>query len=274
MSLRIAHNVEAAGVARNLRVSSDKLAVSMRRLSSGFRINSAADDAAGLGISEKMRGQIRGLDQANRNVQDGISLLNTMEGALNEVSSILQRARELAVQYSNNTISWADKGNIQKEFNQLSNEVARIAKATTFNGINLLQGGTSPLTLQVGANQGEIMTISLPNLFGATGTLVRPNTFFSVPWLPADIQGFDLHITDVAAARGRIGAMTNRLEYTLEQNQRMQEQYMSAESRIRDVDMASEMTQLTKQRLLQQTGMVMLRQANQSPARVLDLLRD
>jgi flagellin len=274
LSLRIAHNVEAAVVHRQLGVSADRLAKSMQRLSSGLRINTAADDAAGLGISERMRSQIRGLEQAGRNIQDGISLLQTIEGALQEVHSILHRARDLAVQWNNDTISWNDKMAIWAEWATLSDEVARIERDTTFNGMPLLQSNTTQLTLQVGANNGEVMTMTLLDLFGpGVGNLVRPNTFFALPWLQSDIPGFDLHIDDVAAARGTVGAMINRLEHTYSDVQNRIENLSSAESRIRDVDFAKEMTEFTHQQVLQQSGTMMLIFANQTPARLLDLLK-
>jgi len=272
MSLRIAHNVEAQGVLRNLNVSSDRMAVAMKRLSSGLRINSAADDAAGLGISEQMRAQIRGLEMANRNVQDGMSMVATMEAALDEVHSILQRGRELAVQFNNDTYSFSDKGAIIQELTALSDEIYRIEQTTTFNGLRLLDSSTV-VTLQVGANQGETMTVSMVDLFGAGLNLVRPVTFFALPWLSADIAGFDLHIQDVSNARTRLGAISNRLEHTLNANLNAQENLMSAESRIRDVDMASEMTQFTKQQVLQLSTQTALVFAQQSPGRILDLLK-
>lgn len=244
----------------------------MQRLSSGLRINSAADDAAGLGISERLRGQIRGLEQANRNIQDGISMLQTMEGTLETVHSILQRARELAVQYNNGTLSWDAKDAIQLEMVALSDEIARLEGATTFNGIELLTDATATITLQVGANDGEVIRVSLADLFGPALNLVRPVSFFALPWLQADIVGLDAHIADVATARGRIGAQVNRLEHALNANQTTLENYMAAESRIRDADMATEMAALTKQQIIQKSGMAMLAAAQGKRSRILDLL--
>lgn len=273
MSLRIAHNVEAAGIARNLGVSADRLAVSLRRLSSGLRIDTAADDAAGLTISEKMRSQIRGLEMADRNVQDGISLLATVEGALNEVHSILQRARELALQWNQGTLSFADKGAIRTEMFALSDEIARIEQGTAWNGRQILTDVNAVLTLQVGANNADTMTISLVDLFGANfGSLVRPNTFFALPWLEADVAGLDSHINDVASARARMGAATNRLEHVLADNGLRREYLMDAESRIRDVDYAREMINITRQQVIQSSGQTMMIFANRSPERLLDLL--
>lgn len=245
----------------------------MKRLSSGFRINSAADDAAGLGISERMRGQIRGLEQANRNIQDGISLLQTAEGALQTVHTILQRARELAVQYNNGTNDTQARRAISRELIQLSNEIHRIEQSTSFNGMPLLQSATTPITLQIGANAGETLSFTTADLFGIGTALVRPVTFLTPPGAPANITGFDWHIADVATARGKLGAITNRLEHALNANQVLQENYMAAESRIRDADMAQEMAVFTRQQVLVQSSTAMLAQAQNSSRRVLDLLR-
>ena len=275
MALRIGHNVEAMVTHRSLAVSTDAIAKSMQRLSSGLRINSAADDAAGLGISERMRAQIGGLQQANRNIQDGISLLQTIDGALNEVHSILQRARTLAVQWNNGTLDFAAKAAIRDEMFALSDEIGRIEQSTQFNGINLLQNASARVTLQIGANNGEILAITLADLMGPTvGNLVRPNTFFALPWVPADVPGFDMHITDVSAARARFGAMQNRLEHTLNANNAAIENLSEAESRIRDVDMAQEMTELTRQQILQRSASTMLTFANLTPGRMIGLLMD
>ena len=268
MSLRIAHNLDAVAAHRHVRVASDRLAVAMKRLSSGFRINSAADDAAGLGISEKLRGQIRGLEQANRNIQDGISLLQTAEAALDEVHSILHRARELAVQFNNGTNDFNAKMSIAREMIQLSNEISRIEGATYFNGVPLLQSATTTITLQVGANDGEVISFSMADLFGIGTALVRPVSFFTPPFVPANITWLDTHIDDVATARGRLGAVQNRLEHTLAANQAKQEAYMAAESRIRDADMALEMTTLTRQQVLLQSSMAMLAQAQNPGSRM------
>jgi flagellin len=272
MSLRINSNVGAVAAHRHVAVASDKLATAMRRLSSGLRINSAADDAAGLGISERLRGQIRSLEQANRNIQDGISLLQTAEATLQEVHSILQRARELQVQFNNGTNGFDEQLSIVTEMIQLSNEVARIEGSAQFNDIQLLSSATTPITLQVGANSGETVSFSLYDLFGMGTSLVRPVTFFTAPGGSANIDQMDDHIADVATARGRLGAIQNRLEHALAANQAKVEAYMGAESRIRDVDMASEMAEYTRQSVLQQSSTAMLAQAQSSSRRLLDLL--
>ena len=245
----------------------------MRRLSSGLRIERAGDDAAGLGISERMRGQIRGLEMANRNLQDGISMIATMEGALQTVHELLHRARELAVQYNNGTTGDLGRESIITEFTQSSNEIARIEEATNFNGLPLLQDATVSVTIQAGANDGETIGISLVDLFGPGLNLVRSVSFDLLVFQDADIEVFDQHIGDVATARGRLGAISNRLEHAMNVNSLYQENLMAAESRIRDVDMALEMTSLTKQQILQQSSMQMASMANQNHSRILDLLR-
>lgn len=272
MSLRIAHNVEAMNSHRMLGVSADRLAKSMQRLSSGLRINSAADDAAGLGISERMRSQIRGLERAGRNMHDGIAVLQTIDGALNEVHSILQRARDLATQWNGGTLGFSQKSAIRAEMIALSNEIGRIEETTSFNGRKLINS-ISTMTLHIGANDGETLVISLIDLMGASiNNQVRPTTFFALPWITADVTGFDDAITDVAYARSRFGALQNRLEHAIMQNQQYVLDLTGAESRIRDVDFAQEMVHYTKQKILQQTGSTMLLFANNSQTRVLDLL--
>jgi flagellin len=269
MSLRIQNNVEAMNAHRNLAQTSDRVAKSMERLSSGFRINRAADDAAGLAISERMRAQIGGLGQAQRNIQDGVSLVQTAEGNLDEVHSMLQRMRELAVQYKNGTLSDSDKAAVQTEVNQLASEIERIGTAADFNGIKLLNA-TSTISFQVGANDGEIIsvaTISLAQAMGANyNTLTTTGT--------TDISEIDAAISAVSTQRAAFGAVQNRLEHTLNNLAAYQENLMASESRIRDIDMAAEMVELTKQQILQQAGTSMLAQANQSPQSVLTLLRN
>ena len=235
----------------------------MERLSSGLRINKAADDAAGLGISEKMRSQIRGLAQSQRNIQDGVSMVQTAEGNLDEVHSILQRVRELAVQYKNGSLSTAGKGAIQSEVDALSSEITRIQGAAQFNGINLL-GTASAVTFQVGANDGQTIAITFAAVTVSSycdaehadpGARSTPTSTPSAPPAPASVPS------------------QNRLEHALAVTGSYQENLTSAESRIRDVDMAEEMVTLTKNQILQQAGTAMLAQANQAPQAVLQLLR-
>ena len=265
MSLRITQNVEAFNAYRNLNKTSMAVSKSMARLSSGYRINSAADDAAGLGISESMRSQVRGLAQAQRNIQDGISMVQTAEGNLDEVHSMLQRVRELAVQYKNGSLDTNAQTSIQNEVNQLASEISRIGSSAAFNGINLLNG-TSTVSFQVGANDGEQIGVSLVNLATQVGTSY---TTLSSSTALADI---DTAIKNVSSSRATFGAVQNRLEHSLGVSAAYQENLTSAESRIRDVDMAEEMVSLTKNQILSQAGTAMLSQANQSPQSVLRLL--
>jgi flagellin len=267
MSLRITHNIEAMNATRNLQMNTAKISASMEKLSSGYRINRAADDAAGLGISESMRSQIRGMAQAQRNIQDGVSMVQTAEGNLDEVHSMLQRIRELAVQYKNGSIDDTARTSIQNEVDQLASEISRIGSQAQFNGIHLLDGSAT-VSFQVGANDAEQIGITFLNLATAVGssfsTLTTGNN--------ADISEIDAAITAVSAARGEMGAVQNRLDHTLSVSAAYQENLTSAESRIRDVDMAEEMVNLTKMQILQQAGTAMLAQANQSPQSVLKLL--
>jgi flagellin len=265
MSLRINSNVDAIAAHRHLSATSDAISESMERLSSGLRINKAADDAAGLGISEKMRSQIRGLAQAQRNIQDGVSMVQTAEGNLDEVHSILQRVRELAVQYRNGSLSAAGKGAIQSEVDQLSQEITRIGNSAVFNGVSLLSG-TSSVTFQVGANDNETIAISFSNLATAVGAAYSNMA-------TASLAAIDAAVDAVSAMRSGLGAVQNRLEHALSVTGVYQENLTSAESRIRDVDMAEEMVTLTKNQILQQAGTAMLAQANQAPQSVLSLLR-
>jgi flagellin len=265
MSLRINSNVDAIAAHRHLSATSDAISQSMERLSSGLRINKAADDAAGLGISEKMRSQIRGLAQAQRNIQDGVSMVQTAEGNLDEVHSILQRIRELAVEYRNGSLSTAGKGAIQSEVDQLSAEITRIGNSAVFNGVSLLSGTTS-VTFQVGANDNETIAISFSNLATAVGAGYSNMA-------TASLSTIDAAVDAVSAMRSGLGAVQNRLEHALSVTGIYQENLTSAESRIRDVDMAEEMVTLTKNQILQQAGTAMLAQANQAPQSVLNLLK-
>jgi flagellin len=267
MSLRINNNVEAFSAHRSLARSTEALTKSMERLSTGSRINRAADDAAGLGISEKMRGQIRGLAQAQRNIQDGVSLVQTAEGNLDEVHSMLQRVRELAVQYKNGTTSTDGQTAIQAEADALMSEIDRIGTSAEFNGTKLLDADAT-VTFQVGANDSDTVSVAVISL----GEEVVAASF-------ADLGGatvladVDAAIDNVSAARATFGAVQNRLEHTLQAQAVYQENLVAAESRIRDVDMAEEMVTLTKNQILSQAGQAMLAQANQAPQSVLSLLR-
>lgn len=266
MSLRIQNNVEAFTAHRYLQNTSWKLSKSMERLSSGFRINRAADDAAGLAISEKMRGQIGGLGQAQRNVQDAVSMVQTAEGSLSQVHSMLQRVRELAVQYQNGTLSATNRAAIQSEVNQLASEIERIGQSSEFNGIKLLSTA-STVTFQVGPNDGQTISVATVSL----GSIVTASVF--VLGETNDLAQIDAAIDAVSAERAKFGAVQNRLEYTLNDLSTYQENLVSAESRIRDVNMAQEAVTLAKYQVLQQSGVAMLAQANQAGQAVLALLR-
>ena len=268
MSLRIQSNPEAMNAHRQLIGTSEKLQKSMERLSSGYRINRAADDAAGLAISEKLRGQISGISQAMRNTQDAVSLVQTAEGALNEVHSMLQRVRELAVQFKNGTLSTSDRQAIQSEANQLESEINRIGTQVEFNGVDLL-AGAGTITFQVGAMDNETITVSTISL----GSAVGAGAFALTASGATDIAEIDAAINNVSAQRAQFGAVQNRLDHTLANLATYHENLVASESRIRDADMAAEMVQFTKLQILQQAGTSMLSQANQAPQGVLSLLR-
>jgi flagellin len=271
MSLRIQNNVEAFNAHRQLTGTSEKLSKAMERLSSGYRINRAADDSAGLAISEKLRAQIGGLQQAQRNVQDAISLVQTAEGAMQEVNNMLSRVRDLAVQFNNGTLSTSDKASLTAEVAQLCNEIARISSQTKFNGISLLTGGAT-ITFQVGAEDGQTLVITGTNLFGSGATYQVDSNIFNFSGSNV-LTSLDVAIANVASARGDLGSVQNRLEHTLSSLASYEENLTSSESRIRDVDMAAEMVNLTKLQILQQAGTSMLAQANTAPQSVLSLLR-
>jgi flagellin len=284
MGLRIQNNVEAFNTHRQLTATSMQASKSMEKLSSGYRINRAADDAAGLAISEKMRGQIGGLAQAQRNAQDGISLVQTAEGALTEVHSMLQRVRDLSVQYKNGTLSQDDKDAIASEVFQIALEVKNINSDTKFNGTAVFGSGT--FTFQVGANDSETIATSAADFSGAIGaagtgglseltslaTAAAANTALATGGL-STVSMVDNAIKNVSTARANFGAVQNRLEHRLNNLATYQENLTASESRIRDVDMAAEMTKFTKLNILQQAGTSMLAQANQAPQGVLSLLR-
>ena len=268
MSLRIQNNIEAFNAHRNLVGTSNGLGKAMERLSSGYRINRAADDAAGLAISERLRAQVHGIGQAQRNAQDAVSLVQTAEGSLDEVHSMLQRVRELAVQYKNGSLSEDDRTSIQSEINQLASEVERIGTSSEFNGIKLLNEAAT-VTFQVGANDGEVITVSTISL----GEAVGAEAFELTVEGEADISEIDAAIGAISTQRAQFGAVQNRLEHTLNNLAIYQENLTASESRIRDVDMAAEMVQFPKLQILQQAGTAMLAQAQQSGQSVLTLLR-
>ncbi|WKA53934.1 flagellin [Planococcus shixiaomingii] len=275
----INHNIAALNTHRQMGSAQSAQMNSMEKLSSGLRINSAKDDAAGLSISEKMRGQIRGLEQASTNAQDGISMIQTAEGALNETHDILQRMRELAVQSSSDTNTADDRAQIQKENAALISEIDRIATTTEFNTQKLLNGGggtgtDGKFTFQIGANDKQNLEVTFADmqseaLLGATA----PDLSTSAADSSAAITTIDNAIKKVSAERSQMGANQNRLEHTINNLNTSSENLTAAESRIRDVDMAKEMMEQTKNSILAQASQAMLAQANQAPQQVLQLLR-
>ncbi|MEY8304879.1 flagellin N-terminal helical domain-containing protein [Anaerosalibacter bizertensis] len=328
--MRINNNLMAMNTHRQLGINNNMTSKSLEKLSSGFRINRAGDDAAGLAISEKMRGQIRGLNMASKNAQDGISLIQTAEGALTESHAILQRMRELAVQSANDTNVKVDRGEIQKEVDQLAAELTRIAETTQFNTQDLLTGEFNA-KFHIGANAGQNVDLAINNMsakalevgnvYVAEGDNLKEGETVVATWqdaveeteeveakaagyykdgnlvLAADkkldegakvVKGIDVSeqktadvaittindaIQNVSAERSKLGAMQNRLEHTIKNLDTSAENLQAAESRIRDVDMAKEMMEFTKQNILQQAATAMLAQANQAPQTVLQLLR-
>jgi len=272
----VQHNMTALNANRQLGVSNSSLAKSTEKLSSGYRINRAGDDAAGLSISEKMRGQIRGLNQASTNAQDGVSLIQTAEGAMNEIHSVLQRMRELTVQAANDTNVTADRDAIAKEQEALTEEITRIASQTEFNTQKLLNGGFSStgLNLQVGANKEQAISVKIGKMDASTlGVGAAKDNMSTYSKATAFLSAVDTAITKVSTQRSTLGAVQNRLEHTIANADNTAENLQAAESRIRDVDMADEMVKYSKSSILQQAGQSMLAQANQSTQGVLSLLR-
>jgi flagellin len=270
--MRINHNLNALNAWRNLGSANTSMGKSLEKLSSGLRINRAGDDAAGLAISEKMRGQIRGLDMATKNAQDGISLIQTAEGALTESHSMLQRMRELAVQSANDTNVDADRTALQSEVTQLSAEIDRISDNTEFNTQNLLNGSFSGKQFQIGANSGQTISLSISTMNAAALGLSAVD-ISTVTGAGTAIAALDGAISSVSGQRASLGAVQNRLEHTVNNLSVTSENLTAAESRIRDVDMAREMMRFTKDQILLQSSNAMLAQANQLPQNVLSLLR-
>lgn len=266
-------NISSLNAQRNLNMSQNALQVSLQRLSSGLRINSAKDDAAGLAISERMTAQVRGLNQGVRNANDAISLAQTAEGALQAISDMMQRMRELAVQASNSTNSTADRTSMQAEFANLTTECTRIANATKFNGTALINAATA-FTFQAGANAGDTITVTTAN---AVTTIATATVTGIAGATPAAAQTtlalLDTGIDAIATQRGTYGAAQNSLQYALQNLQNAAENQAAARSRIQDTDFAAETAQLTRAQILQQAGTAMLAQANAAPNGVLALLR-
>lgn len=277
--MRINHNIAALNAWKTLSQTDNGMSKSLEKLSSGSRINRAADDAAGLAISEKMRGQVNGLNQAIRNAQDGISMIQTAEGALSETHSVLQRMRELVVQAANTTLVTSDRQKISTELDNLVKELDRIGNTTEFNTKKLLDGTFSG-KLQIGANSGQVMSIAIKtmkasalSIYGSLVSVLSSKPTGSAYTVASKyIKRLDKAISTVSTERSKLGAYQNRLDHTIANLQTASENLTAAESRIRDVDMASEMMSFTKHQILMQAGTAMLAQANQKPQSVLQLL--
>lgn len=273
----VQHNLQAANTNRQLGITTSAQAKSTEKLSSGYKINRAADDAAGLSISEKMRSQIRGLNKASSNAQDGVSLVQTAEGALNETHSILQRMNELATQAANGTNTTVDRSAIKAELDQLTSEIDRIQSTTQFNTMNLLDGTfsgtTNKMKLQVGALSGQSIDFSIANMCASKIGLKAALSVSTFTKAGSYMKSVQDAIEVVSKQRSAMGAIQNRLEHTIANLDTTSENTQSAESRIRDTDMASEMVTYSKNNILGQAGQSMLAQANQSTQGVLSLLQ-
>ena len=278
----VQHNLQAANTNRMLGSNVKAVSKATEKLSSGYQVNRAADDAAGLSISEKMRNQIRGINQSVKNAEDGVSLIQTAEGNMGEVHSILQRMGELATKAANDVNAKEDRDAIQDEINELASEIDSISSKAAFNGPKLLTGDFKSKHLQVGANAKENMEITIKTmnckaLLGATGAEIAgadsPVKMGTHSAASAAMSKISIAIKTVSAARSSLGAKQNRLEYTIDNLENYSENLTSAESQIRDTDMATEMTNYTKNNILQQAAQSMLAQANQSTQGVLSLLQ-
>jgi len=285
MTISVLTNVASLNAQRNLTSTQAALASSVGRLSSGMRINSASDDAAGLGISENLKANIRGLAQAQRNANDGISMTQVAEGSMNEMQGIVSRMRELAVQSANGTLGSTERGYIQTEFTELRSEIDRISSVTDFNGQKLLNGDASTgLTFQIGSQNSanDRLTMSIGRLAASTlggSTLTGSTTRISAASLSTAAKAqsaigvFDKAIQQLSQSRAKVGAIQNRMTVTVSNLASAQENLTAANSRIRDVDVAQESANLTKAQILSQAGLAVLAQANQLPQSALSLLR-
>ena len=270
----VQHNLSAMNTNRQMGTVTSALSKSTEKLSSGYRINRAADDAAGLSISEKMRSQIRGLNKASCNAEDGISLIQVAEGALNESHSILQRMNELATQAANDTNTSSDRSAIQQELTQLTSELDRIYSTTQFNTMNLLDGDFTGKSLQVGALSGQVISVSIKSMkASALGIGYNAIKVSSNAVAGQSMSLIQKAINRVSEERSKLGAIQNRLEHTINNLDTTSENTSAAESRIRDTDMATEMVEYSKNNILAQAGQSMLSQANQQTQGVLSLLQ-
>lgn len=268
----INHNMMSINSHRSMGVNASGMGKSVEKLSTGLRINRAADDAAGLYISEKMRSQVRGLTQASRNAQDGISMVQTAEGALDEVHAMIQRIRELVVQGANDPNIDEDRAAIQAEINQLSDEIDAVSTKTEFNKKKLLNGSLKNMKLQVGANKDQTLGFTISSM-NAKAISVGSVKVGSHGEANASLAKVDIALSKVSKQRSALGAIQNRLEHTIRNLNNAAENTQAAESRIRDTDMALEMSKFTKDNILTQASQAMLAQANQLPQQVLQLLR-
>jgi flagellin len=275
MGLRVNTNIPSLNAQRNLEAITGRLNINYRRLSTGLRITTAADDAAGLAISERLRSQVRSLTQARRNANDGISLAQTTEGALNETSSILIRMRELGVQAANGSVSPSDAATLNEEFQALIGEIDRIARSTEFNGIRLLDGSSSVISFHVGfGTSAGIDTIQLSLAPALATSLAVQSLDISPSGNPTSaMAAIDLAINTISRLRGGLGAAMNRLQSTITNLGVAIENLSAAESRIRDVDVAVETAELTRNSILQQAAISILAQANAAPQSALQLLQ-
>jgi flagellin len=272
MGLRVNTNIASMTAQRNLASVTGRLQGNYARLSSGLRIATAADDAAGLGISERMRAQIRSYTVAGRNAQDGVSLSQTAEGALQEVTNNLARMRELAVQAANGTLTTTDRGTLDTEFQELIAEIDRAASQVSFNGVKLLDGSTASLDIQVGISAGEVITIALVDTTAAT-LAIDLEDLTTAANASAALAVIDSAIDTVTSGRGQFGAAQNRMESAIASIASAREAVAGAESRIRDVDVAQETADLTRNAILQQAAVSVLAQANVQPQLALNLLQ-
>jgi flagellin len=276
MGLRIYNNVEAQMAHRQLSSTNTQLSRTMERLSSGLRINRAADDAAGLAVSEEMRSQIRGMHVASRNAQDGVSMVQVADGALGGVNDMLQRIRDLSVQAANGTLTDQQRGNLDQEVQSIVAEMARVASDTEFNGVKILSGSVATaanaVTLQVGANGSQVIAFTIGTMsaadLGISGIAIS-----TAAAATQAIASIDAAIRQVNSSRAAMGAIQNRLEQTISRLDLTSENLQAAESRVRDADMATEMIDFTRNQILQQSGTAMLAQANQAPQTILRLLQ-
>jgi len=279
MAISIVTNVNSLNAQRNLGRTQGSMSKSLSRLSSGLRINSAADDAAGLAISEKLQSQVRSLGQAERNANDAVSLLQTAEGAMSEVSGMLTRMRELAVQSGNDTVGVAERTFLQNELSDLRAEVDRLAAVTEFNGTKLIDGTASSLTFQIGIQNTaqDRLTVAVNDMHSSglgsgAGSQLSDVNISTITGSQNALDIIDGAITDVSAGRAEIGALQNRLQVTIANLSTARENLSAANSRIRDVDVAAESAELTKKNILMQAGVSVLAQANQAPSIALSLL--